>query len=69
MMNYMNGSDAFQILSKLLIDKGLDLIPFVIYSAFSEEAHFEKMKQCKIEHVYQKPITNGNIEYLLKTLD
>jgi signal transduction histidine kinase/CheY-like chemotaxis protein len=65
MMNYMNGSEAFTILCKLFEEKKICKIPFVICSAFSQEAHFEKMKAAKIEHVYQKPLSFGNVEYIL----
>jgi signal transduction histidine kinase/CheY-like chemotaxis protein len=68
MMNYMNGSEAFTILSKLFEEKKINKIPFVICSAFSQEAHFEKMKAAKIEHVYQKPLSFGNVGYILDNL-
>lgn len=65
MMNYMNGSEAFVILNKIFKDKNIKEIPFAICSAFNDEGHYNRMKSLGIELVFEKPISYGNMEYIL----
>lgn len=63
MMNYMNGSEMFNLISKKIFSN--KKIPFVICSAFSNDGHFQKMKDLNIE-TFKKPLNKGNVEYLLE---
>lgn len=65
MMNYMNGSEAFTIVSKIFKEKNIREIPFVICSAFNDEGHYNKMKALGIELIFEKPLSYGNMEYIL----
>lgn len=65
MMEFMNGSEAFKIIKNLLENKQMKPIPFIICSAFNDEGHYLKMKNLGIEHVFEKPISFGNIEHIL----
>ena len=41
---------------------------YVICSSFNSEDHYNRMKSLSIEHVYEKPLTYGNIEYIMNML-
>ena len=68
MMNYMNGSEAYQIIKKICKEKKIKLIPFVICSSFAQKEHFEKMSELEIENVYVKPLSYGNVEFILNSI-
>lgn len=69
MMSFLNGSDAFKIIKQIYEDKNLKMFPFAICSAFNDSGFYEKMKQSNIEYIFEKPVTIGNIEFILsKTL-
>jgi signal transduction histidine kinase len=68
MMEYLNGSETYAILVKNFFEKVNLNIPFVICSAFEDEGHFEKMKKANITHSFKKPLSRGNVEYILENL-
>jgi CheY-like chemotaxis protein len=68
MMEYLNGSEAYMILAKNYFEKINIKIPFVICSAFEDEGHFEKMKRANISHSFKKPLSKGNVEYIMENI-
>jgi signal transduction histidine kinase len=68
MMEYLNGSETYMILAKNYFEKINIKIPFVICSAFEDEGHFEKMKRANISHSFKKPLSKGNVEYIMENI-
>ena len=64
MMNYMNGTELFN-LSKKLIFTNKKIPPFVICSAFCNEAHFDKLRDNNIESI-SKPLSKNNVSQLFE---
>ena len=67
MMKYINGSEAYAMIVKYF-DVLLKSILFISISAFSDGAHKKKLGQMGVEHIYEKPITKGNIEYIFNNI-
>ena len=67
MMKYINGSEAYAMIVKYF-EVVLKSILFISISAFSDGAHKKKLGQMGVEHIYEKPITKGNIEYIFNNI-
>lgn len=67
-MNYMNGSDSSEILTKILIKKGLKHIPFYLVTAYEDDASIKKLTQGNIDGVLVKPLRYDTAESIMNRI-
>jgi hypothetical protein len=65
MMEFINGSDASNIINNITCSKSIKKIPFVICSAFGDASHMDKMKRANVDEVVVKTLQKSVVQNLI----